>query len=50
MKLKTENKCLVANKILQELNKREVTSDKPLIVEVTFTKAEGKIKEIKVNQ
>lgn len=50
MKLKTENKCLVANKILQELNKQEVTSDKKLTIEVTFTKAEGKIKEITVNQ
>jgi len=50
MKLQTAKKCEIANKILSEMNKNNLTSDKEITITVKLNKSDAKIREVVLMQ
>lgn len=50
MKLQTAKKCEIANKILSEMNKNNLTSDKEITITVKLNKSDANIREVVLTQ
>ena len=46
MKLSCMQKNMLVTKILQDVSKMDVHSDKPLVITVKMNKTDGKVKEV----